>query len=60
MFLFVSTWVLARTRAEAGWARRGGLSRRPTRESGHFGPRVAVPDDADEQTRLIAFVGWQP
>jgi uncharacterized protein (TIGR03086 family) len=30
------------------------------RESGHYGPRVAVPDDADEQTRLIAFVGRQP
>jgi uncharacterized protein (TIGR03086 family) len=30
------------------------------RESGHYGPRVAVPDDADEQTQLIAFVGRQP
>ena len=30
------------------------------RESGHYGPRVPVPDDADEQTRLIAFVGRQP
>ena len=30
------------------------------RESGHYGPRVAVPDDADEQTRLIAFTGRQP
>jgi uncharacterized protein (TIGR03086 family) len=30
------------------------------RTSGHYGPRVAVPDDADEQTRLIAFVGRQP
>ena len=30
------------------------------RHSGHYGPRVAVPDDADEQTRLIAFVGRQP
>jgi uncharacterized protein (TIGR03086 family) len=30
------------------------------RESGHYGPRVVVPDDADEQTRLIAFVGRQP
>jgi uncharacterized protein (TIGR03086 family) len=28
-------------------------------KSGHYGPRVAVPDDADEQTRLIAFVGRQ-
>lgn len=30
------------------------------RESGHYGPRVHVPDDADEQTKLIAFTGRQP
>ena len=30
------------------------------RASGHFGPRIEVPADADEQTRLIAFVGRQP
>jgi uncharacterized protein (TIGR03086 family) len=30
------------------------------RQSGQYGPRVPVPDDADEQTRLIAFVGRQP
>lgn len=30
------------------------------RTSGHYGPRVPVPDDADEQTRLIAFIGRQP
>jgi uncharacterized protein (TIGR03086 family) len=30
------------------------------RQSGHYGPRVEVPDDADEQTRLIAFVGRHP
>ncbi len=30
------------------------------RQSGHFGPRVEVPADADEQTRLIAFIGRQP
>lgn len=28
--------------------------------SGHYGKRVAVPDDADEQTRLLAFTGRQP
>ena len=27
------------------------------RSSGHYGPRVAVPDDADDQTRLLAFMG---
>ena len=30
------------------------------RQSGQFGPRVAVPDDADEQTKLIAFIGREP
>jgi uncharacterized protein (TIGR03086 family) len=30
------------------------------RQSGHYGPRVMVPDDADEQTKLIAFTGRQP
>lgn len=30
------------------------------RQSGQFGPRVEVPADADEQTRLIAFIGRQP
>jgi uncharacterized protein (TIGR03086 family) len=32
----------------------------PLRQSGHYGPRIPVPDDADEQTRLIAFLGRQP
>jgi len=30
------------------------------RQSGQYGPRVPVPDDADVQTKLIAFVGRQP
>lgn len=30
------------------------------RASGHYGPRVPVPDDADVQTKLIAFIGRQP
>ena len=30
------------------------------RNSGHYGPRVEVPDDANEQSRLIAFIGRQP
>ena len=29
------------------------------RGSGHYGPRVAVPDDADAQTKLLAFIGRQ-
>lgn len=30
------------------------------RQSGQYGPRVEVPADADEQTRLVAFIGRQP
>jgi hypothetical protein len=30
------------------------------RSSGHYGPKVAVPDDAGEQDRLLAFLGRQP
>lgn len=30
------------------------------RASGHYGPKVEVPPEADEQTRLIAFTGRQP
>src|SRR3954471_5148058 len=30
------------------------------RESGHYGPRVDVSADADEQTKLIAFTGRRP
>ena len=30
------------------------------RSSGQYGPRVAVPEDADVQTRLMAFVGRDP
>jgi uncharacterized protein (TIGR03086 family) len=30
------------------------------RASGQYGPRVTVPEDADEQSRLIAFMGRQP
>ena len=30
------------------------------RQSGHYGPKVDVADDADDQTKLIAFTGRQP
>ncbi len=30
------------------------------RSSGHYGPRVEVPADADEQTKLLAFIGRRP
>ena len=30
------------------------------RGSGHYGPRVPVPDDADAKAKLLAFTGRQP
>jgi uncharacterized protein (TIGR03086 family) len=30
------------------------------RDSGQYGPRVEVPDDADVQTKLLAFIGRTP
>ena len=30
------------------------------RQSGQYGPRVEVPEDADAQTRLLAFIGRTP
>lgn len=30
------------------------------RQSGHYGPRVEVVDDADAQTKLLAFIGRTP
>lgn len=30
------------------------------RSSGHYGPRVPVPADADPQTQLLAFIGRRP
>ena len=30
------------------------------RQSGQYGPRVPVPDDADVQTRLLGFIGRDP
>jgi uncharacterized protein (TIGR03086 family) len=30
------------------------------RASGQYGPRVAVPEDADPQTRLLGFIGRDP
>ena len=41
------------------WARANVLVRAP----GFFGPELTPPDDADEQTRMLAFLGraaWQP
>lgn len=67
--VFMHTWDLARA---AGLdetldpARCGVLleGMRPLdevlRASGQYGPRTPVPDDADVQTRLLAFIGRRP
>ncbi|MBO0827614.1 MAG: TIGR03086 family protein [Streptosporangiales bacterium] len=44
-----------RVAALSAWAHRG-LVRRP----GFFGPELRAPDGADEQARLIAFLGRDP
>jgi uncharacterized protein (TIGR03086 family) len=67
--VFLHTWDLARAtgldeRLEPGEVHRLLTEMQPAedamRASGHFGPRVEVPDDADEQTKLLAFIGRQP
>ena len=67
--VLVHTWDLARAtgldeRLDPDEVHRYVSSMEPLddllRASGQYGPRVPVADDADEQTRLIAFLGRQP
>ena len=67
--VLVHTWDLARATGldenlDAGEVHRMFEAMLPMdevlRESGQFGPRVDVPDNADEQTQLIAFTGRVP
>ena len=67
--ILVHTWDLARATGldetlDADEVRRAVDAMAPhdeaMRKSGHYGPRVDVPDDADEQTRLLAFSGRRP
>jgi len=64
--VLVHTWDLARAagldeRLDAGAVHEIFEAMKPMEEmmrsSGEFGERVDVPDDADEQTRLLAFLG---
>ena len=70
--VLIHTWDLARStglderldpeEVRRQLARIGALppeADRAMRSSGHYGPRVAVADDADEQVRLLAFMGRQ-
>jgi uncharacterized protein (TIGR03086 family) len=64
--VFLHTWDLARAagldeRLDPDEVHRLFVGMEPMEEvlrsSGHYGPRVPVPDDADEQTKLLAFIG---
>jgi uncharacterized protein (TIGR03086 family) len=66
--VFLHTWDLARATGldetlDADEVHRMYVGMLPfdevLRSSGHYGPRVEVPDDADEQTKLLAFIGRQ-
>ncbi|SQD97678.1 MULTISPECIES: TIGR03086 family metal-binding protein [unclassified Parafrankia] len=67
--VFMHTWDLARAtgqdgRLDAGFCGLllGGMEQMEDviRSSGQYGPRVAVPDDSDAQTRLLGFIGRDP
>jgi uncharacterized protein (TIGR03086 family) len=67
--IFIHTWDLARAtgldeKLDPDEVHRQYLGMLPyddiLRSSGHYGPKVPVPDDADEQTKLIAFTGRDP
>lgn len=67
--VFLHTWDLARAtggdeRLDPGEVHRLYEGMLPLdevlRSSGHYGPRTPVPEDADEQTKLLAFIGRVP
>jgi uncharacterized protein (TIGR03086 family) len=67
--VFMHTWDLARAtgqddRLDDAFAAGMVAGMEPIedvlRGSGQYGPRVAVPDDADAQTRLLGFIGRDP
>jgi uncharacterized protein (TIGR03086 family) len=67
--VFMHTWDLARAtgqddRLDPGFCATLLAGMEPLdallRTSGHYGPRVPVPGDADVQTRMLAFIGRDP
>ena len=67
--VFMHTWDLARATgqddtldAETCAAMLAGMEpiEEVMRSSGQYGARVAVPDDADAQTRMLGFIGRDP
>ncbi len=47
-------------RGGAPAGRGDGAVREALRASGHYGPRVVVPDGVDDQIKLLAFMGRRP
>lgn len=68
--VLVHTWDLARAtgqddaldpaEVDALYGQMSTFPEDQMRSGGMFGPRVEVPDDADAQTKLIAYTGRQP
>lgn len=67
--VFLHTWDLARATGQDEQLDPGRCAHLLTemeplddvmRSSGQFGPKVAVPEDADVQTRLLGFIGRDP
>ena len=67
--VFMHTWDLARATGQDETLDRGFCAELVAgmepiedllRSSGHYGPRVPVPADADVQTRLLGFIGRDP
>ncbi len=67
--VFMHTWDLATGHVPGRHARPGAVRavlsgmepiEELMRNSGQYGPRVPVPDDADPQSRLIGFIGRDP
>ncbi|MDQ3484793.1 MAG: TIGR03086 family metal-binding protein [Actinomycetota bacterium] len=67
--VFMHTWDLARATgqdetldAERCAAMLAGMEAydEVLRSSGQYGPKIAVPDDSDPQTKLLAFIGRDP
>ncbi|GAB7108191.1 maleylpyruvate isomerase family mycothiol-dependent enzyme [Streptomyces phaeofaciens JCM 4814] len=67
--VFLHTWDLARATGQEERLDPGRCARmldgmlpldEILRKSGHYGPRVDVPESSDVQTRLLAFIGRKP
>lgn len=67
--VLIHTWDLARATGQDATLDSEAVSRmyagmepmeEAIRNSGHFGARVEVPDDADPQSKLLAFTGRDP